>query len=182
MKPYPYTNLVHPNLIAVFFALAVGAALFVGFATAQEHGATHDAQQGEGRAADFAAREQAVMPFDVKATLHIFEDTATGGVQRVLVDDPDDTENIALIRSHLEEEAARFAEGNFTDPSFLHGEEMPGLVELEAAGEADQLTVSYNELADGAEISYVSDDPSVVIALHLWFQAQVVDHGEHATN
>lgn len=122
------------------------------------------------------------MPFDIKATLHVFEDTATGVVQRVIVNDPKDAENIALIRSHLKEEAARFAEGNISDPSFLHGEEMPGLVELEAAGKADQLTVSYNELADGAEISYASDDPSVVTALHLWFQAQVVDHGEQATN
>lgn len=178
MKPYLY-----PKLTAVF-AFTVGAVLFIGSVIAQEHGTTHDARHkgNSAQAADFAVREQAVMPFDVTATLHVFEDTATGGVQRVLADDPDDAENITLIRSHLKDEAARFAKGDFSDPGFLHGEEMPGLADLEAAGAAAQLTVSYDELADGAEISYVSDDPRVVIALHLWFQAQVVDHGEHATN
>ena len=140
----------------------------------------HDSSHTE--EADFAERERAVMPFDLNATLHVFEDTATGGVQRVVADDPGDAENIDLIRSHLAKEAKAFARGEFTDPSYLHGEAMPGLADLEAAGKAGLLVVRYSDLPDGAEISYTSADPSVVIALHLWFQAQVVDHGDHATN
>ena len=132
--------------------------------------------------ADFAERERAVMPFDLEATLHVFEDTVAGGVQRVVADDPADGENIALIRSHLSEEAAAFAQGNFDDPGYLHGEAMPGLVDLRAAGEAGSLKVAYSELPNGAQIVYTSEDKDVVIALHLWFQAQVVDHGEHASN
>ena len=144
-----------------------------------QHGSDHDAQEGN---IDFTEREQAVMPFDVTATLHIFRDTATGGVQRVIANDPADTENIALIRSHLEKEAASFAEGNFADPSYLHGEDMAGLSRLEAAGAANQLTVNYRDIENGGEITYSSEEADVVIALHLWFQAQVTDHGEHATN
>ena len=132
--------------------------------------------------ADFAERERAVMPFDLKATLHIFEDTATGGVQRVVANDASDSETVALIRAHLKEEAEMFAQGKFDDPSYLHGEAMPGLADLKAAGARGLLEVSYSDLSDGGQISYASTDLSVVIALHLWFQAQVVDHGEHATN
>lgn len=145
-----------------------------------QHNAGHDVQQNED--ATFAEREQEVMPFNLEATLHVFQDTATGGVQRVIANDPNNTENTALIRSHLKEEAARFARGDFADPSYLHGEEMPGLSELEQAGEANQLTVSYSDIENGGEIVYSSEEADVIIALHLWFQAQVTDHGDHATN
>ena len=57
-----------------------------------------------------------VMPFDLDATTHVFSDTATGGVQDVVADDPTDTANIDLIRRHLEDEAAKFRAGDFSDP------------------------------------------------------------------
>lgn len=145
-----------------------------------QHSSNHSAQQNED--SSFAEREKEVMPFSLGATLHTFQDTATGGVQRVTANDPNDTENIALIRLHLMEEAARFARGDFADPSYLHGEEMAGLSELERAGEANQLTVSYSDIENGGEIVYSSKEADVIIALHLWFQAQVTDHGDHATN
>ena len=142
----------------------------------------HNSSRNTREDTDFAKREQEVMPFDLAKTLHIFRDTTTGGVQQVIANDPSDTENIALIRSHLREEAASFATGDFGDPSYLHGEAMPGLSELQAAGATNQLTVNYSDIENGGEITYSSEEADVVIALHLWFQAQVADHGEHATN
>lgn len=47
-----------------------------------------------------------VMPFDLDATTHMFTDTATGGIQDVVANDPSDGANIELIRRHMEEEAA----------------------------------------------------------------------------
>ena len=44
-----------------------------GVANASRHGAGHSVQD-----TNFDEREQAVMPFGVTATLHVFEDTATG--------------------------------------------------------------------------------------------------------
>lgn len=122
------------------------------------------------------------MPFDLNATLHIFEDTATGGVQRVIANYRNDVKNIALIRSHLAKEASAFARGEFTDPSYLHGATMPGLADLQVAASSGLLEVTYSDLEDGRQIAYRSDEPSVIIALHLWFQAQVTDHKDHATN
>jgi hypothetical protein len=93
-----------------------------------------------------------------------------------------DGENIALIREHLAKEAPLFAKGNFADPAYLHGDEMASLAALQAAGQAGKLNVRYEELPSGAQLVYTSDDAEVVVALHLWFQAQVSDHGEHAVS
>ena len=57
-----------------------------------------------------------VMPFDLDATTHIFTETDTGSIQDVVADDPTDDANISLIREHLEDEAAKFQAGDFSDP------------------------------------------------------------------
>lgn len=35
---------------------------------------------------------------------------------------------------------------------------------------------------EGAKITYMSEDPVLVAAIHEWFNAQVTDHGEHASS
>jgi hypothetical protein len=57
---------------------------------------------------------------------------------------------------------------------------MPGLRDLSRAG--DQLQVAYEEVDLGARVRFTSGDPKIVQALHAWFQAQVEDHGSHATH
>ncbi len=164
----------------VTFLILVFSLAFV-----QEHSSINHSEHGQSHTkeeADFADREQAVMPFDLNATLHIFQDTATGGVQQVIADDPTDQENIDLIRSHLVEQAKLFAKGDFQDPSYLHGEAMPGLADLKEAGKKGLIDINYKNIDGGGQITYASKDLSVIIALHLWFQAQVLDHGENATH
>jgi len=56
---------------------------------------------------------------------------------------------------------------------------MPGLAELKA--EAKQIEVRYSALPDGAQIRYTTKDPKLVAALHRWFDAQLSDHGHHAS-
>ena len=150
--------------------------LILGGTLAQDDHSGHSAQD-----ADFSQREQEVMPFDLDATLHTFEKSDQGGFERVTADNPEDNRNIALIREHLEKEAERFAHGDFSDPAYLHGEDMAGLSTLEEAAAAGRLRVSYANLPDGAELTFVADDNTVLAALHAWFDAQVNDHGEHAT-
>lgn len=106
----------------------------------------------ERRQADVAARGAEVMPFDLNTTTHTFERVADGGVQTVTADDPTDVEQIALIRTHLQEETTRFRQGDFSDPAQIHGEDMPGLADLQAG--ADRIAVEYHELPDGARMSY----------------------------
>ncbi len=117
------------------------------------------------------------MPFDLDATIHVFEKRPDGGLQTVLAD-KDDPEQVALIRAHLSDEAARFARGDFHDPAMVHGENMPGLHTLMTGFE--KLRITHREVERGAEIAYASADPALVEAVHQWFDAQIADHGQHA--
>lgn len=119
------------------------------------------------------------MPFDLERTTHRFTKTDTGGVQTVVADDPRDTTQIALIQQHLTMEVERFRRGDFTDPARIHGSEMPGLAALRAHG--GKITIEYGNTADGARATYTTDDAELRGALHHWFDAQVSDHGQHAT-
>ena len=119
-----------------------------------------------------------VMPFDMNATMHSFVPNAKGGVQTVMVHDGD-PKQVALVRSHLRKEATAFAHGDFTDPASIHGGDMPGLKAMHEG--ASHITVQYAETQNGASITYSSNDPQLVTAIHEWFKAQVSDHGSHAS-
>lgn len=121
------------------------------------------------------ARAAEVMPFDLTRTTHTFTNTDDGGVETVVVNDPTDGRNLALIRSHLVREAARFRTGDYSDPARIHGMDMPGLEELEAG--ATRVEVTYTEVPDGAQITYSSTEPALAAAIHSWFERQVADHG-----
>ncbi len=164
--------------------LAVGAVVVASLAVLGTLVAT--GAFGSGRTVPQEARQERVaekgarvMPFDLEATTHVFEKTDTGGVQKVVADDPDDAENVTAIRKHLKEEADVFSRGEFSDPASIHGEDMPGLAELEAG--AESVEVRYEDLPDGAQIVLESDDPELVAAVHDWFDAQLSDHGDDAT-
>ena len=120
------------------------------------------------------------MPFDLEQTTHIFEVIDNGGLQQVIADNPDAVEQIALIREHLAEEAERFAVGDFHDPEIIHGEHMAGMHELVI--NADKINIEYSELPNGAQILYTTKHAELITAIHQWLEAQLADHGDHATD
>ena len=134
----------------------------------------------DARRAEVAALGREVMPFDLEATRHHFVRAGDGGVQRVVALDPRDAANVAAIRTHLAAIAAAFRARDFSDPKRIHGDDMPGLATLERAP-AEALAIAYVELPDGAEVRYTSRDAATVAAIHAWFDAQVSDHGHHAS-
>ena len=137
-------------------------------------------QGGEGsgsRQAEVASKGATVMPFDLGRTTHFFDDRKTGGIETVTANDASDAKQIELIRAHLSAEAKRFGRGDFSDPARIHGEDMPGLSQLERAGA--KLTVTYRNHPAGASLVYASRDPALVSAIHEWFAAQRSDHGAH---
>jgi len=127
------------------------------------------------RQEEVQARGAQVMPFSLERTLHIFTKTKSGGVQQVIAKDPSDTRQITLIRAHLSMISKQFAQGNFSAPASIHGNDMPGLADLEKA-HPGQLRIAYKELPKGAQIDYSSDDPGLIDAIHRWFDAQLADH------
>ena len=115
-----------------------------------------------------------VMPFDQSQDAHMFLPSITGGVVEIVVHDMDETQ-IQLVRSHLLQEAARFARGDYSDPAYIHGKEMPGLTQL--ASRASRVSVRYFETPSGAAILLTSTDQALVLAIHQWLAAQQRDHG-----
>jgi hypothetical protein len=130
------------------------------------------------RQTQVAQRGAQVMPFDLELTTHVFDPLDDGGLQKVLVKDPNNSQQIELIRQHLSAEAEKFGRGDFSDPAKIHGHDMPGLAELE--GGASQIEIRYSSLPDGGQISYRTKHPALVDAIHRWFAAQRADHGHHA--
>ncbi len=126
---------------------------------------------------DVRQRSTHVMPFSMDATMHQFRPTKTGGLMVVTVHDGD-VKQVALVRAHLQKEAALFARGNYGDPAYIHGKNMPGLASLSAG--AKRISVRYAQLSDGASITFQTVDPPLITALHRWFAAQVSDHGDDA--
>jgi hypothetical protein len=97
----------------------------------------------------------------------------------VVADDPQDGTQIRLVREHLTKEEVRFERGDFSDPTAVHGEAMPGVKELSEG--ASEIDVEYVEILNGAELIFTTTDRTLVRALHAWADAQVYDHGDHAT-
>ncbi len=81
----------------------------------------------EKRLDEVAQRGRHVMPFELDQTTHIFSKTDTGGIQQVVVKNPDNIEQIKLIRTHLAKITREFQQGQFSDPTKIHGSNMPGL-------------------------------------------------------
>jgi len=124
------------------------------------------------------SRSHMVMPFNMNKVTHYFIKTKSGGVLMIKAKNPKDTVQINLIRMHLKKEHALFSNANFKDPKTLHGMNMPGLKVLSKS--KGKFKVTYNELKDGAKLTFVSFHPGVIKALHIWFNAQLKDHGKDA--
>jgi hypothetical protein len=131
------------------------------------------------RIAAVAKRGADVMPFDLKATTHVFTKTDTGGVQSVVAKDPGDRAQVDLVRKHLKEIQEQFLKGDFSGPSHIHGREMPGLAQLQSA-KPGQIKMAYMDVPGGAQVTYSTSEPELVAALHSWFDAQLSDHGADA--
>jgi len=119
-----------------------------------------------------------VMPFKMDKVTHYFIKDSTGGILMLKTKDPGDTTQAALVQSHLYKECSLFSNADFRDPRTLHGVEMPGLKTLsESKGE---YKVEYEKLSDGAKLTFISQNAEVINAIHLWFDAQLRDHGRDA--
>ena len=153
------------------------AALLAMLAALASACASHEPSASASRQEEVARKGSAVMPFDLMKTTHFFDGEPNGGIETITANDASDREQVGLIRSHLAKESDRFARGDFSDPAAIHGADMPGMAALARAG--DKLHVSCRDVPGGASLTYASDDPAVVRAIHEWFAAQRSDHATH---
>jgi len=159
------------NLFAVFLLLMLPISMSVHALESAD----------EKRFDEVAERGTHVMPFDLEKTVHVFSKTPEGGIQQVIASDKSDSEQIQLVRAHLSEISAEFSKGDYSRPTHIHGQDMPGLDVLKAA-RPGQVKVEYLELPDGAQIHYSSQSSQLIDAIHQWFDAQLSDHARHAVS
>jgi hypothetical protein len=126
--------------------------------------------------AEVRQRVQQIVPYTLDQVRQTFTKTVHGGVQHVVAKSPDNTRQIKLIQAHLLEIANEFRKGNFSVTERMHGAAMPGLARLKTA-QPDDIKFDYKALPDGAQIHYSTEYPQFVQALHEWFEAQQIEHG-----
>lgn len=131
------------------------------------------------RQAEVSGRGKDVMPFSLAATTHIFTKTAEGGKQQVVAKKSNDVAQVELARAHLKEIREEFLREDFSGPSHIHGQDMPGLADLKAA-KPGQIAIDYKDVKGGGQLTYKTKDVSLAAALHKWFDAQLSDHGKDA--
>ncbi len=149
--------------------IVVGLLLFSATASAIEQAAPKQVEEVHHRV-------QRVVPYALDQTLQTFTKTVHGGVQHVVVKSADNTKQIKLVQEHLLKVADAFRKGDFSTTERVHGPDMPGLTQLKKA-ETDDIKFEYKALPNGAQIHYSTEYPQYVQALHMWFDAQLKDHG-----
>jgi hypothetical protein len=131
------------------------------------------------RQAEVSERGKEVMPFKLEATTHIFSKQSDGGIQHVVAKSSKDTAQVRFVRQHLQQIQEEFLKGDFSGPTRIHGQSMPGLAQLQS-DKSGQIIIKYKNVEGGGELTYKKIEPSLVIALHAWFDAQLSDHGKDA--
>lgn len=121
---------------------------------------------------------QQIMEFDLTNSTHIFTSTATGGKLTVFAKRSSKS-LIFGIQNHLAKVSEGFKFGNYTDPALIHGTLMPGLSTMKK--DFKKILVTYQKDKAGGSIEFFSKIDRDIKAIHIWFAAQLNDHGADAT-
>lgn len=166
---------MRPLLIAAAWLAAAGP-----LAAQQHHHAPVTPARADSDTA-FAAmqdRGKQVMGVDQYTARHVFESRADGG-RIELQETGDDTAAVTRIRQHLADIAAAFARGDFSAPSLVHLQRVPGTQVM--AAKRDAITYRVAPLPRGGEVLITSRDPDAVAAVHEFLAFQRHEHhaGQH---
>jgi hypothetical protein len=145
-------------LLLVMVPLAASAA-------AQHEHHDHDAMN---------ARGEKAMGFSQTATTHHFRLLPDGGYVQVQANLADDTASRDHIRMHLQEQAKKFAGGEFGAPELTHDRVPPGVPQMQKL--KSSIRYQYEEIEGGGRLRITSKDPAAVAAIHQFLKFQIEDH------
>jgi hypothetical protein len=117
--------------------------------------------------------EQA-MGFSQTQTTHHFFLTKDGGVIQVEANDPNDTRNRDLIRTHLAHIGQAFAAGDFSDPLAVHDKYPDGVPVLQSL--KGDIHYAFEQTAQGGRVTLKTANPQALDAIHEFLRFQVIDH------
>ena len=138
--------------------------LLATFALAQHNLHDHDVKQHGAEA----------MGFDQDKTTHHFVLTRDGGYVQVTANDAKDDVSIKQIRTHLQEQAKKFAVGDFGAPERTHSQVPPGVSTMQKLKSAIQYR--FQSIDRGGRLQIASKDPKAIAAVHDFLKFQISDH------
>ena len=113
--------------------------------------------------AGMQTRGKQAMGVDQYTSTHTFDALPTGG-RIELVRDTDDSVGVSQIRAHIREIARAFKAGDFSTPSFVHMQDVPGTRIMRERRVA--ITYDARDLPRGAELLIQTNDPDALKAIH----------------
>jgi hypothetical protein len=126
-----------------------------------DHAAMHD-------------RGEQAMGFSQTATTHHFRLLPDGGYVEVQANDAADTASRDHIRTHLQEQAKKFAAREFDAPELTHARVPSGVPQMRKLKSA--ISYRYEELKCGGRLRVTSKDLTAIAAIHDFLKFQIEGH------
>ena len=120
------------------------------------------------------ARGEKAMGFSQTATTHHFTLLPDGGYIQVQANSADDAMDRDHIRMHLQEQAKRFAAGDFGLSEMTHDRVLPGTPQMQNL--KSSIGYKYEEIERGGRLRISSKDPAAIAAIHDFLKFQIEDH------
>jgi hypothetical protein len=121
-----------------------------------------------------SAQHSPGMHFDQHAATHHFLLSANGGSIVISANDANDTATLSMVRSHLQDIAQEFAQGQFDSPMITHGEVPAGVAVMIAKKQL--IKYSYEERPSGGVVVVSTSDAAALKAIHEFMRYQITEH------
>ncbi len=164
-----------PRVLTVAALALVFASTVSAQHSAMPVGMTHEQHMEQmKRDAEMKQHGNAAMGFDQGTSTHHFTMSADGGAIDVSADDPADQTSVRQIRTHLQEIAVAFKQGDFGRPQATHSELPPGVPIMQRL--KDAITYTYYETAGGGIVRIHTATADALAAIHEFIGYQVREH------
>lgn len=142
---------------------------------AMPEGMTHEQHMAQMKKdAEMKQHGNAAMGFDQDRTTHHFTMSADGGAIAVAANDAGDAASTAQVRTHLQEIARAFKQGDFGAPQATHSELPAGVPVMQRL--KDAITYTYYETAGGGIVRIHTTNTEALAAIHEFLAYQVQEH------
>lgn len=148
-------------------------------AAQQDHhmpaGMTHEQHLAQMKKdAELKQHGQAAMGFDQDEATHHFTLTTSGGTIAAIADDAADYVTRDQIRTHLQEIARSFSEGDFEKPLLTHGELPPGVGAMQRL--KSSITYTFESTERGGVVRIATSNAQARDAIHEFLRYQITEH------
>ncbi|HSH05853.1 MAG TPA: hypothetical protein VLL52_25270 [Anaerolineae bacterium] len=147
-------------ILLILFALLVITILII----------LYPKEDGTGVQTETPAPTLLPLPYDPARTTSFFQPLDNGGRQTIMVKNRDELQQLGLVQQHLINNKTTFDTGDFSHFEAIYGSDMDNLAQVKANWQS--ITAVYNPMPNGGQISYLTDNPDLVIAIQGWLEAQ----------